>query len=223
MEYRPIARSSDLVVQEVGEETLVYDLKTNKAKCLNETSAMIWKLCDGTRSAVEITMALSAELKTKVEQDLVLLAFDQLQKEELLTSKSDGVFALEGTSRRELIKKVGFAAVVALPVIGTVTAPTAAQTGSVNECDASSGLNCDCGVNGPSTPDCIAAATGQGFVSANRTRWNGTCEEDDISCVASNCPPNVNKCCKVLEKKACGVDPNSFDPCCVPGPLPPLP
>ncbi len=201
MEYRPIARSSDLVVQEVGEETLVYDLKTNKAKCLNETSAMIWKLCDGTRSAVEITMALSAELKTKVEQELILVALDQLQKEELLKSENDVVFALEGTSRRELIKKVGFAAVVALPVVSSVVAPAAAQTGSIpTVCNGLDPRECECG-SGPnngvqnclilvpmSTPDdwvCVSTNSTHANPPGCGTGMNPPC----------GCATGLSKCC----------------------------
>ena len=35
----PIARSNGLVVQEMPDEVLVYDLDSNKAHCLNETAA----------------------------------------------------------------------------------------------------------------------------------------------------------------------------------------
>ena len=41
MEFKPKARVSDLVIQESGNELLIYDLKTNKAQSLNETSARI--------------------------------------------------------------------------------------------------------------------------------------------------------------------------------------
>ncbi|HZH35571.1 MAG TPA: hypothetical protein VEX64_12070 [Pyrinomonadaceae bacterium] len=37
----PKARENDLVVQELKDEVLIYDLKINKAYCLNETSAAI--------------------------------------------------------------------------------------------------------------------------------------------------------------------------------------
>ena len=43
----PKARKENLVVQESNGEVLIYDLDTNKAFCLNETSALVWQACDG--------------------------------------------------------------------------------------------------------------------------------------------------------------------------------
>ena len=42
MNFRPVARNSNLLVQKLDREVVVYDLKTNHALYLNETSAMIW-------------------------------------------------------------------------------------------------------------------------------------------------------------------------------------
>ncbi len=49
----PIARKEGLVIQEMPEEVLVYDLDTNKAHCLNQTAAFVWKSCDGRNSVAE--------------------------------------------------------------------------------------------------------------------------------------------------------------------------
>ena len=38
MNILPFARTADIVVQTLGEEILIYDLNTNKAYNLNETS-----------------------------------------------------------------------------------------------------------------------------------------------------------------------------------------
>ena len=43
----PVARKQGLVVQEMPDEVLIYDLDTNKAHCLNQTAAFVWKSCDG--------------------------------------------------------------------------------------------------------------------------------------------------------------------------------
>lgn len=45
--HNPMARQSGLVVQEMPDEVLVYDMDTNKAHCLNQSAAFIWKSCDG--------------------------------------------------------------------------------------------------------------------------------------------------------------------------------
>lgn len=51
---KPLARSADIVVQEFGNEVLIYDLRINKAFNLNETSTLVWQLCDGHKSISEI-------------------------------------------------------------------------------------------------------------------------------------------------------------------------
>ena len=38
----PIARHAGLVIQEMPDEVLVYDMDSNKAHCLNETGSL-WK------------------------------------------------------------------------------------------------------------------------------------------------------------------------------------
>lgn len=50
----PVARSSDIVVQEIENETLVYDLLDHNARQLNESMSLIWKNCDGETSVSEL-------------------------------------------------------------------------------------------------------------------------------------------------------------------------
>jgi hypothetical protein len=46
MNDKPISRQSNVVVQEIEGEVLIYDLKVNQAYCLNQTSALVFQLCD---------------------------------------------------------------------------------------------------------------------------------------------------------------------------------
>ena len=46
----PIARSENLLIEDVSGELLIYDVNTNRAHCLNESAAAIWRHCDGSRS-----------------------------------------------------------------------------------------------------------------------------------------------------------------------------
>jgi hypothetical protein len=46
----PLVRTVDLVIQELGQEILVYDLTCNKAHCLNRAAALVWRRCDGRSS-----------------------------------------------------------------------------------------------------------------------------------------------------------------------------
>ena len=157
----PISRQDDIVIQELLGEVLIYDLKIDKAFCLNETSAMVWKLCDGTKSVSEIAESINDKVDSPVAEDLIWLALDQLKKENLLSNGSEIVSKFKGVSRREVIKKIGLAAMVALPVISSLAAPTAAAAQSVcipldDPCDGKTPC-CDGGIciTISSTPVCV--------------------------------------------------------------------
>lgn len=119
--FLPIARSRGLVVQESDSELFVYDLDADRAHCLNASAAAVWRACDGNRSVSEIVAAVERSLKQKVNEDLVLLALDQLGENDLLINRQERQFI--GISRREVIRRVGFASLAALPVIASMAAP----------------------------------------------------------------------------------------------------
>lgn len=126
----PKARKDGLVVQELDGETLIYNLKTNRAVCLNQTSALIWQNCDGTKTVVEISTFLAKELKNPVNEDLIWLALDQLKKENLIENPNELETKFAGVSRREVIKKVGLGTMIALPIVTGLIAPKAAMAAS---------------------------------------------------------------------------------------------
>ena len=66
MKKYPLGKTENLVVQSLEDETLIYNLKTNKAVCLNETSALIWEMCDGRSSISQIAEKLGKRLKKPV-------------------------------------------------------------------------------------------------------------------------------------------------------------
>ncbi len=132
----PAARSENLVTQEMSDEVLVYDLNTDKAHCLNQTAALVWKACNGKNSIADIVESLENRTGSKVSENLVWLAIDQLNERNLLNEKISQRFA--GENRRQVLKKIGLASVVALPVIASLIAPTAARavvcSGTVTNC-----------------------------------------------------------------------------------------
>ena len=142
---RPIARTEGLVIQEMPGEVLVFDMETNKAHCLNETAALVWKACDGKNSVTEITKLFGNQSGKQVDENLVWLAIDQLNENNLLEEKIQANF--NGQSRREVIKKIGLAAVIALPIVSSLVAPTAAFavscSGTVASCTSPRACN-DC-------------------------------------------------------------------------------
>lgn len=124
---RPKARTEGLVVRELPEEVLVYDLGTHKATCLNSTAARVWRLCDGRRTAAEIRRALEAVAEGRVPEELVWLALDQLGKDRLLDTRVRRPSELDGISRRELVKRIGLGVAITLPVVASIISPTPAQ------------------------------------------------------------------------------------------------
>lgn len=138
----PQARKDQLVIKELPDETLVYDLETDKAHCLNNSAALVWKHCDGTASVSEIAGSLSNETEVVFDENVVWLALDQLEKFKLLEVAPPRPVHLSGISRRQLVRMIGVGA-FALPVIVSITSPFASQS---QTCVA--GPNAPCTVGG---------------------------------------------------------------------------
>lgn len=145
----PMARQNGIVVQEMPDEVLVYDLDSNKAHCLNQTAAFVWRSCDGTNSVGDIVKQFEATGGGKVTEDFVWLAIDQLNENGLIANEIAPRFA--GQSRRQVLKTIGLASMVALPVIASLVAPQ----------NALAATSCSCTNNGqclnrscPSTTNC---------------------------------------------------------------------
>jgi hypothetical protein len=119
-----------LVLQETGDELLVYDLETNKAICLNETSAFIWQICDGKNNINKIREAVEKKFGELITEDFIKLALSQLEKEDLIVNNDGLGFGFDGMSRREVIKKVGLSSMIALPIISSLVAPPASYAAS---------------------------------------------------------------------------------------------
>jgi hypothetical protein len=144
----PRARTDELVLEELGGELLVYDLRTDAAHCLDAQAAAVWRACNGEATVSDIAAA------TGIPRDGVEHALRGLADRDLM----DG--AADHHSRREAVKlvlTVG-AAGAAIPVIRSIVAPTAAQAGSVScfpdgaGCSVDSDCcsqNCNSGVCGP--------------------------------------------------------------------------
>jgi transposase len=87
--FLPEARRTGIIRKEVDGELLVYDLTRNKAHCLNESAAAIWKRCDGRTSIKEIAASLSKEVGATVDERVVWLALADLRRTHLLEEPRD--------------------------------------------------------------------------------------------------------------------------------------
>jgi len=127
----PRARSKDLSLMSVDAETVVYDERTGKAHCLNQTSALVWKSCNGSNTAGDIASSMERELGTAVPVDVVSLAIAELGKAGLL-ELPEGTRISQGISRREAFRRTAGITAVALPLITTLLVPTPASAQSVD-------------------------------------------------------------------------------------------
>lgn len=55
-------RRDDVRSEDVANEAVLYDATRGQAVYLNDTAAIVWKLCDGTRTVTEMTALLAKEL-----------------------------------------------------------------------------------------------------------------------------------------------------------------
>ena len=66
-------------------------------------------------------------ITSKEKEELVWVALDQLDKSNLLQAPISKPEETNGLTRRQLMKAAGIAALIAVPVVSTIIAPTAAQ------------------------------------------------------------------------------------------------
>jgi hypothetical protein len=111
----PRRREDDLLVRELSDETIVYDLKHDRAHCLNQTAAAIWQHCDGRTSVAQLATMLRREWNAAADEHVVWLALGQLQKARLLQARLQSPSGVPRVSRRTMIRNLGIAA--AVPVV----------------------------------------------------------------------------------------------------------
>ena len=126
----PLARVKDIIIQEIDNECLVYDLQTNKALCLNSVSADIWKYCDGISTVQEVAEIIGRQMNIKLDEDFIWLTINDLEKKGLLENKVLKPAEFENISRREVLLKYALPTLV-LPLVGSIVAPTAVNAASV--------------------------------------------------------------------------------------------
>jgi hypothetical protein len=143
---KPIARKQGLVIQELPDEVLVYDLDRDRAHCLNQTAAFVWQRCNGKNTTAQIARTLGQQFDSVVDEKLVWLALDQLGKNHLLDKQSMPPPELMGMNRRAMVRALGLAALVAVPVVTSIVAPTPTQAASCVP------MNGSCSVSGECCP-----------------------------------------------------------------------
>ena len=125
---------------ELKDEILIYDLERHKAHCLNPSAAAVWRSVNGSNTTTEIVKLLQKDLGEQIDDSFVQLALERLARRHLLEEPSASLAKTVFPTRRQVMKRVGLA--VALPLVTSILAPTAAQAasclGSGSNCSSSS-------------------------------------------------------------------------------------
>lgn len=141
----PVARTDELVVEQVGDEVLIYDQRTHDAHCLSAAAGQVWHACDGRTPREQLAGRLGLGAGT-IEH-----ALEELDRCRLLDGASE-----PGLTRRQVTSrfvKAG-AAAAAAPLIYSIVSPVPAAAQSVNQCFMA-GSNCGSNPNGClSVPGC---------------------------------------------------------------------
>src|SRR6266849_7499417 len=101
---KPLARKEGLVIQELPDEVLVYDLERDRAHCLNETAAFVWQRCDSRNSTAQIALTLGNQFNCEVDERIVWLALDQLGRNHLLEGQPPPPPFMVSMNRRTMMR-----------------------------------------------------------------------------------------------------------------------
>lgn len=125
-ERMPRARQQGLIIENLPGEVLVFDSERDRAHCLNQTAALVWKYCDGKTTVSEMARNLERDLNSpNVDERMVSYALEQLSRDHLLEESIVPAAMLSGLTRRQMVRTLGIAAVIAVPVVTSIVVPTA--------------------------------------------------------------------------------------------------
>ena len=105
---------------------LVFDEQADVGHVLNPSVAVVYDLCDGTRSVADMSRYVATETGLPADEEIVLLALAELREAGLLDESEPTTAALAtlntGLTRRSLIKRlaVGAGALALLPAIDSI-------------------------------------------------------------------------------------------------------
>ena len=126
----PKARQNDILVERVGDETIVYDGERHEAHSLNRSATLVWQHSDGEHSVPQLAELLGSELGIEPDESLVEYALDRLANAHLIENEPAA-----SLSRRDAVRRLTLAgaAVVGLPIVLSMVAPTEAMAASGNQ------------------------------------------------------------------------------------------
>ena len=84
----PKSRQRGLLIDHVGDETIIYDEERQEAHSLNRAATLVWQNSDGARSISQLAALVAAELGIESNESVVEYALDKLESAHLLEDSS---------------------------------------------------------------------------------------------------------------------------------------
>ncbi|MBD2482469.1 PqqD family protein [Planktothrix sp. FACHB-1365] len=127
----PVARTENLLLQDIGNELIIYDQVNNSSHCLTPLAVRVWELSNGQNTVNDIAKKLEKEFNLPADSDvdmrgLVWLTLEELERYSLIQEylRQPATNVIAGMSRRKVIKTAtlvgGFAIGSMFPVVKSV-------------------------------------------------------------------------------------------------------
>ncbi len=130
--FAPEARTISLVITDAAGEAIVYDTAIDHIHHLNRVTTTIWRLCNGHLPVGDLARRATVALGEPIDESVVRVALTKLDDVNLLVGPLPAGLRQGASSRRTLMKRLATAS--ALPVIASMSAPTAAMASSDEQC-----------------------------------------------------------------------------------------
>jgi hypothetical protein len=83
-ENRPKRLNSNLVLEDLADELMIYDERRKRAFCLNQIAAFVWRNSDGEKTVSDLAELMGQQLNAPVNEQAIWLALVNLTKDGLL-------------------------------------------------------------------------------------------------------------------------------------------
>jgi hypothetical protein len=178
---KPQARLEELLIQEVGDELVLYDQRRHRAHHLNRTAALVWQSCLGESTVAQLARQLRDELGGSAAEAMVWQALERLGKAHLLTEPVRRPAGAGGMSRRQALRQLVRAAalVLVVPAVTSVAAPQALADTRFYSC---------------SSRVCLVACANQCRTNADCSPTAPVCRQ--VQCRQPHCPCTQRRCVK---------------------------
>jgi hypothetical protein len=227
----PAARSDELLIQPVGDETVIYDKVSKEAHCLKPLAAVVFDHSDGQATVGEIALIAAQRLGEEVRDADVSEAVAQLESLGLLDTvlivrSGDRLAGSNGNgvSRRDMIRRVGFAgagAAVATTLVTSIfPAGALAASGLPTGCtgcgqnkDCNSGHCCQTSPGKQCNLSCCVGANNSCHIT-NGTCVGGSANGQPCTGLPTDCPGGAchGNCTVLTSDTGCGFCPCSNCP-----------